>query len=959
MTDLVASPLSRVGRLIIGLMPLCAGVPAAVADQAIQWRNDHLSVAWAPGSPTLTLVNAKTGAILAIPVGLDAIDLDTGRLTGLGGVPAMPAITRPPGGQVWTFASPEVAVPNTPLRLRCTTAFELSVDRSWIRKNARIEFAGDGGPVLLREVVLDALDLKGRSPRQPFDGWQSYPVLCESFFCGVEFPAGQAVVSGDTARLSCRPGDRLTCRDRYDCWPAVYGVSDKGESRAAFEAYIESLRPRSGALHIQYNSWWSAPFPFTERHMLDIIDVFRDAFFRPYGGRLDSFCLDLGWADAQAIWKLDVTNFPQGFAPLTRALDASGARLALWVSPSSCYPCPGALDSHWAWRSGYETFARGDMRHTCLAGRRYPQAFKESLVDLARRYRIAHYKFDGYIATCPESDHGHEPGELSADRMARGIVDVFQALRTVSPDIWLEPTCFGFRPSPWWLMYVNSVIGTFGDDAPIGRVPCPVFRDAYTTARDYFNLQGALDILAPAAAQEVLGIIHQTPEPLQNDAVTVVLRGHAFIPLYVNPKYMDVRRWRFLANLCTWARNNADLLGPTRALFFGGWADEKKARDWNVLPRDPYGYAHFRDNAGLILLRNPWIRPTRVDLTLDASVGATRALAGAPLASLYPRYGRMPGSVSYGDRLPVKLGPYETKLLAIGRTADAPPLAPELRLPALRGIEPQIAPARDRLHLAFEAPGGVAGRQLCILNESGKAFEPPDCRIRVNGSLVAAEARNSDGWRASGMPVVEYWVWQLADLPPGPARVEVDIEAQDAARVSAWLVLKESVADDPKTSGPIPPPEERYLDAAEVVPPVDLRWIAADAENVALASQGAKATASSVWADEYEPGKAIDGNAETRWNSAAGDVNGAWLAVDFGRPRRIQSVRFTEAGGGRITRYAVQQWKGDAWVDLVTAEKTANRTTVRCRFEPIETTRIRLLVVAATEVPTIYDLEAR
>ncbi len=104
-------------------------------------------------------------------------------------------------------------------------------------------------------------------------------------------------------------------------------------------------------------------------------------------------------------------------------------------------------------------------------------------------------------------------------------------------------------PAPGGCFHVNSVIGCFGDDSPHGRVPCPVYRESYTTARDYYNLQGADRLPSPIPAQEILGIIHQSDDSFMNDAVTTVLRGHAFISLYVNPKYMNDRRWAMLARL--------------------------------------------------------------------------------------------------------------------------------------------------------------------------------------------------------------------------------------------------------------------------------------------------------------------------------------------------------------------------------------------------------------------------
>ena len=116
--------------------------------------------------------------------------------------------------------------------------------------------------------------------------------------------------------------------------------------------------------------------------------------------------------------------------------------------------------------------------------------------------------------TCPETDHGHIAGEYSADAVSEGLLSAVAEVRKVSPKIWIEATCMGWNPSPWWLFFVDSVLGTYGDDAPSGRVPCPINRESYTTARDFYNLQGAYWLCIPISAQEVLGIIHQSNEPL-------------------------------------------------------------------------------------------------------------------------------------------------------------------------------------------------------------------------------------------------------------------------------------------------------------------------------------------------------------------------------------------------------------------------------------------------------------
>lgn len=182
-------------------------------------------------------------------------------------------------------------------------------------------------------------------------------------------------------------------------------------------------------------------------------------------------------------------------------------------------------------------------------------------------------KLDGFIFTvappallCHETDHGHEPGYLSIEPIAEVLIETCRQIRTVSPATWIETTCMGGNPSPWWLFYVNSVIGNYGSDTSVGRIPSPAYRESYTSARDFLNIQGATYSTTPIQAQEVLGIIHQSPESFANDAVTAIMRGHMFLPLYLNPKYMDDRRWKMISDMTTWAKKNAAVLQHTKVL---------------------------------------------------------------------------------------------------------------------------------------------------------------------------------------------------------------------------------------------------------------------------------------------------------------------------------------------------------------------------------------------------------
>jgi hypothetical protein len=712
--------------------------------------------------------------------------------------------------------------------------------------------AGGLGPSrLLCEVILDRVTM----PEPPVHrgGVQSYPVFGRSFFMGVEYPVATTRLDGAQVVLAHAPGRRLAPGETYRSRSAVYGAAPAGRARDAFEAYVAGLRPAPRGVHFNYNSWWTSPVPYKESDILALVERFRRELFVPYGVAPDTFCIDMGWAKNTTLWRIDPALFPNGFAAIERACAGIRSRLGLWISPSGLYG--QALDLAWAKRAGYETDTKA-----CLGGARYRKALQASLSDMVARCGVRHVKLDGYVFQCDSTEHGHEPGPLSVEPIAEGLLEVIAAIRKIAPDIWIEPTCFGFDPSPWWLAYCNSVIGEYGDDAPNGRTPCPVYRESYTTGRDFYNLQGARDILAPIAAQEVLGIVHQTAEPLANDAVVTVLRGHQFLPLYVNPAFMTPRRWEFLAALMQWTRSNADLLAHTRPILPASWRGQGTAPDEaRSMPREPYGYAHWDGERGLVCLRNPWIEPARMTLDLARDIGirsasslAASGLAASSLAAvaLYPDRRMLSPRTAPEGTLAIDLAPYETLVFALtparGRrtAAPSPPACPSVSVRARvsrfepSDTGPDLGPDYTRLltgaaaylraHLAGEiAPAGPEPHELLLLLESPEPVPEPLCSLKFDDAPAPCRIVSSEmGWRATGAPAPEHWLWIVAPLPIGSKRVRLEATVTGAARqIAGWVVRKQVVPWRPRRrpdGSTLPQPEERYLASARLFAPASM-----------------------------------------------------------------------------------------------------------------------------------------
>jgi hypothetical protein len=565
--------------------------------------------------------------------------------------------------------------------------------------------------------------------------------------------------------------------------------------------------------------------PFGEADILSLIRTFEEKLYRAHGASFDTFTIDMGWSDPHGIWKISEKLFPTGFAPLNAELAKQQSRLGLWWSPCNGYS-PMSFDNAWAGIAGYETLSlpRPNLPPMILAclglGTKYQYEAARNLGEIARQFKLGQMKFDGYHFECPLNTHGHLPGELSREAIALGLIEVFKSLRQVAPDLWMETTCFGYDASPWWLQYVNSVIGPFGDDSPYGAVPAPVYRESYTTSRDFFNLRGSVTPV-PIAAQEVLGIIHQTSEPMYNDAVTTVLRGHQFISLYLNPKFMADRDYAFLAGLMEWTRANAAVLARTKVIWPESWkkngpAPVNKAAD---MPRQPYGYAHWRNGEGLLCLRNPWIAMDEVSISLDeATLGMPADSAGNfAVVQIYPSRNCVAKGLRPGGRLSLRMGPYETKVLRIVPDADGLQVAGDPFGKLLESVRvqekvsgmvertttsPQTQPFGDdytvvssleskiwKVQLARTAPGD--GWRLFYLIESPPPASPlGDVAVRVNDVVVLPQVIDSEsGWGAQMSAKQRTWKWYAVPLPAGEWLAEANIETGTAeATVSAWLL---------------------------------------------------------------------------------------------------------------------------------------------------------------------------
>jgi hypothetical protein len=906
----------------------------AAACMAVDSRAPRPSIILPPKSNAVLL----TLGSCTLPVSLRCPQFIFGGMAAVGGNPPLAVTEDIPTGRLVKLSFPPVILPDSS-QLEVQMLVQWSPSESLLRKWARFRLTNAKSPKILNEIVLDDLDAHRGAVRLHPGSVQSYPAFLEGFFLGIEFPVASTRLEDGRLLLAHRPGLKMRPGVWYESRKAVYGLAPKGSEERAFRQYIFSHRPLPRGVHFNYNSWWTSPVPYAESDILRLMQAFEQRLYRRHGACFDTFCIDMGWSNPRTIWEIDTARFPHGFTRIQDAARRMKCHLGLWISPSSCYR--DALDNEWAREQGYETFTipgAGDqsMRFACLGGRRYREHFQSRLVDMVTRYGIRHIKFDGYLFECPESSHGHAPGPLSSEAIADGVISVFRAVRKAAPGIWLEPTCFGWDPSPWWLFYVNSVIGAYGDDAPYGRVPAPVYRDSYTTARDYFNLQGAHLIAAPIAAQEILGIVHQTAEPFLNDAVMTVMRGHMFLPIYLNPAFMNNSRWKDLSDLLTWARANGPLLEDTQPLLPDSWRNDNCPRFTNeaTMPREPYGYAHWKGDRGLVAIRNPWILPRTFSLPLRAGSGLSAGARGLDAISLYPETRLYGSSLRPGDILQVPLAPYETVVLSLAPNEHLSgiPRASEVLRPYVKAAVSK----RELARVEFEGPKEAFGPDFtCLLGEEPSAVRlrleasvavsapraellvllegkvppaPPLCRIQSGGRALPLSLTGSDtGWAASGLPKPEHWLFVRAPLVSGHNEIALEVlSGIDSSRASVWVwATRTSKPGRIVAPSALPKPEVISLDAAALMEPSDTSAAQLPVERMARPIE----RINGIFLDAIEPASVTLGWGRLQKNKSVWDKPMTIAGKRYLRGLGTHAPsRIAFALGGNYTRF--QSWVG-------------------------------------------------
>jgi hypothetical protein len=444
-----------------------------------------------------------------------------------------------------------------------------------------------GGALPLREISL----LDFNSPNAIVTGTvRGTPIVIGNSYFAFEHPLANNGLDGDRIRcrmlrtLPLRPGTTLE-------FSSVVGVAHPGQMRRDFLAYIERERAHPYRTFLHYNSWYDIGYfnKYTEAEALAVIAAFGAELHDKRGVTLDSFLFDDGWDDSKTLWHFN-SGFPDGFTKVEAATHRYGAGPGVWMSPWGGYGEPHTERVAYGKAHGFETNKDG----FALSGPIYYKHFRDTCMDMIRRYGVNQFKFDGTgdsSSTFPGS-----PFDSDFD----AAIHLIGELRAEKPDLYVNLTT-GTYPSPFWLRYADS-IWRGGDDhdfAGIGpsRQRWITYRDADTY--EHVVRAGAL---FPINSLMLHGMIyarqaHNLMTDPNNDFPSEVRdyfgTGTQLQEMYITPSLLSSANWDTIAECARWSRSNADTLVDTH--WVGG--DPQRL--------EPYGWASWSARKGILTLRNP------------------------------------------------------------------------------------------------------------------------------------------------------------------------------------------------------------------------------------------------------------------------------------------------------------------------------------------------------------------
>ena len=543
-------------------------------------------------------------------------------------------------------------------RFHVTWRAEVHEGSRYVRQEVTLRAADGGGEVPIREVRLVDLDLAGQGAAVR-GAVRGSPIVAGSWFLGFEHPLADVAVANGRAQASLarelplRPGAPVV-------YSSVIGAASPGQLRRDFLAYLERERAHPYRPFLHYNSWYDIGYfsKFDEAAALDAIAAVGRELHEQRGVQLDSFLFDDGWDDPHTLWRFHA-GFPRGFTPLRDAAARYGAAPGVWLSPWGGYGKPKEDRLSFGRAQGFETNEGG----FALSGPKYYARFRETCLDMIRRYGVNQFKFDG------TGNVAHVIPGSAFDSDFSAMLALIDELRAQKPDLYVNLTT-GTYPSPFFLRHADS-IWRGGEDHEFAGAGSD--RQRWITYRDADTYAGIVrkGPLFPLNALMLHGVIyarhanHLDSDPggdFTSDVHAYFGTGTQLQELYITPALLSSGNWDALAEAARWARDRAAILVDTH--WVGG--------DPGAL--EVYGHAAWGAGGrgrGTLVLRNPKDVAQGIELDIGAALelpadAPRRYTARRPWRS---DRGREPMVLEAAMPHRFELGPFEVLTLDVDAVA--------------------------------------------------------------------------------------------------------------------------------------------------------------------------------------------------------------------------------------------------------------------------------------------------
>eukprot|EP00055_Hartaetosiga_balthica_P011707 m.54151 g.54151 ORF g.54151 m.54151 type:complete len:901 (-) comp7705_c1_seq1:1359-4061(-) len=399
----------------------------------------------------------------------------------------------------------------------------------------------------------------------------------------------------------------------------------------AFWNYLTAARASPPRPFLHYNSWFdftswqerSSSFDnrsMTAESCRKRVEIIGEELVHKRDVVVDSFLWDDGWDNHKSLWSFH-EGFPEGFTPVSKEAKKINSGIGVWVSPWGGYGSAKVARLAYAKDLGYETNKGGFS----LSGEKYFKRFTEIAMSMVETYGVNMFKFDG-IGFSGNDIHKFAS---EVEGLLRFLVKLRSAAKKKGSSLWLNLTT-GMWPSPFWLLYGDSIWRGYGDLGYHGtgspRQQWITYRDAVVCKMIVMRARlfplsalmlhgivlGAVGESRYLKLDKVMNILHFEEEVWSYFAMGVQLQE-----LYISPDKVPAEVWDVLSQGAKWARKNAHVLQLSH--WVGG----------NAVNLELYGFVSQVGDDFILFVRNPADVHYSMSLGLDNAFGWPKKDFGA------------------------------------------------------------------------------------------------------------------------------------------------------------------------------------------------------------------------------------------------------------------------------------------------------------------------------------------